>query len=376
MPHRHHINPPLSIYKKIALSFIVLTFLLIVIIFYFTLSYAYITIYPKTQDINTDFNFIIVEDQNAVKATEGIFSGKLVDQTFENEKVFPATGSKLLTGDLVGRVKLVNNLSKVQTLIATTRLLTPDGTLFRIKNKVDIPAQGSLETDVYPDDPAKVSASAGTKFTIPGLSQNLQQFVYAQAVSDFKASGQEVKIITQEDLDKAASSYTDELAQQLITPDDIDKAKILNKEVISTEFSQKAGDQADEFKLKLKVKVSGVIFDESPVKDFAKKVMEGMVTSDEQLTSDTSDKLIYEIQKIDSANKVVQLKGSIKGTTVISENSQILDRDKLIRLSSDEIKAYLENFDNIESVDISFFPSWSKKMPFFQDHIIIKVNKE
>ncbi|MCX6744414.1 MAG: hypothetical protein NTX82_02730 [Candidatus Parcubacteria bacterium] len=375
MPQRHHINPPLSIYRKIAFSFIVLTVILIGVVFYFTLSYSYITITPNAKEVSTDFNFIIVEDSNAQKPDEGIFAGQIINQTLGGEKEFDATGSQQVSSEFIGKVKLLNKLSSDQILIVKTRLLSPEGNIFRLKNQVEIPANGSIVTDVYPDDLTKTTATAGTKFTVPGLSQNMQQFISAEAVSDFLASGQMLKVVSQEDLDKAVVSYADELAQQAVKDADDNMAKILSKEVVAKEFSQKAGDQADKLKLKLNIKVIGVIFDENQVKTFAKKTLEGQVTADYQLVSDSSDQLIYEIEKTDLANKLVQIKSNVKGMTVISENSQILDREKLIRMSQDDLKSYLENFDSVEKVEISFFPSWAKKMPFFQDHIIIKVNK-
>jgi ribosomal protein L21E len=39
----------------------------------------------------------------------------------------------------------------------------------------------------------------------------------------------------------------------------------------------------------------------------------------------------------------------------------------------DEIKSYLKTFEEIDNVDVTFFPSWLKKMPYFKDHIIIKI---
>lgn len=375
MLRKKHINPPLDIYKKIALSFIILTLILIVVIFYFTLSYSYITIFPKNKEIATDYNFIIVEDAAAANPSDGIFTGKIVNQTLEGEKEFAASGTKMLAGDVAGKVKIYNNLSRSQILIATTRLLSPEGIIFRLKSRVEIPSKGTVEAEVYPDDPTKLLALAGTKFTVPGLSPSLQSIVYAEAVEDFKATGQEVKVISQEDMDNALTLYSDELSQQLVKDEDASKMKILSKEVITQEYSHKVGDQIDNFKIKLGIKVIGVIFDDQPVRAFAKKTLEDLVPADQQLISESSDKLVYEIEKTDLVNKIAQVKGNIKGLIVISETSQILDRDKLMGLNLDELKAYLENFEDIEQVEINFFPSWVKKMPFFQDHIIIKVNK-
>lgn len=376
MTHRHHINPPLNVYRKIALGFIVITAILIGVIFYFALSYAYITVYPKSQEVNTDFNFIVVENIQNVNLEEGIIAGKIISEEIEDEQVFPSSGTKILADtDIVGRVKITNNLTKSQALVATTRLLTVDNILYRLKSRVDIPAKGTIETEVYADDPAQALAKSGTKFTIPGLSSNLQTLVYAEAITDFNASGQPVLVITQEDLDKALELLTDELSQRLVKDIPAETAKVLSKEVISTEYSHKVGEQVNNFKIKLNLRVKGVTFDQEEVRKFSQKALQSIIPTDKQVAADNSDKLIIELDKIDTTNRLAQLKSNIKGVVVISENSQILDRDKLIRLKLDEIKAYLENFEDIEKVEISFFPKWVKKMPFFQDHIIIRVNK-
>jgi hypothetical protein len=370
---RHPINPPLNIYKKIALSFIILTLVLVGVIFYFSLSYAYITIYPKAEEVKSDFNLIITENVTAENQKEGIFLGKVLNQTLEGEKTFLTTGTKPLVGDLVGKVKLTNELSKSQILIPTTRLLTADGILFRLKNRVEIPAKGTIEADVYADDLAKPLAKAGTKFTIPGLSPTLQKLVYAEAMVDFKSSGQEIQAISQDEQTKALSEFSDELAQQIFKEEDSNLVKVLNKEVIEKSFDHKVGDATPSYKLTLKIKVSGVMFEEAPIKTFAKDTLTSLVPADKQLTNDNSDKLIYEIVKADFANKTVQLKSSVSGTVVLSELSPIFDKEKLAKMKVDEIKSYLKTFEEIDSVDIAFFPSFLKKMPYFRDHIIIKI---
>ncbi len=374
MPKRKSsINPPLNIYKKIAISFIVLTLILIAVIFYFTLSYAYITVYPKAQEIQTDFNFVIVEDPELVDAKEGIFPGQIINETLTGEKTLETKGTKQIFEDVVGQVKIYNDLSRDQALVATTRLLTPEGVLFRLQNRVNVPAGGSIVTEVYPDDPSQPLAKAGTEFMIPGLSQTLQEFVYAEAENDFAAEGVTVKAISQDEIDQAIEDFSEELAQQIFQEENIDKTKILTKEIIEQELSNQAGEEVDEYTLNLTVRVVGVMFDEQPVQNFAQKALESLVPLDKDLVVTNKDNLIYQIEKYDLENQLVQVSSTVKGVTIISEDSEILERDKLIKLKPAEIRAYLENFEDIESVDIGFFPSWIKKIPYFQDHIIIKI---
>jgi len=373
MRKRQTINPPLNIYKKIALSFIILTVILIVIIFYFTLSYAHITVYPAENKISTDFTFIIVEDESLEDITEGILAGSVINQTIESEKTFPTTGTKEMFGDIVGQVTLINNLSREQVLVATTRLLTPDNVLFRLKERVRIPAGSSVQADVYADDPSKPLAKAGTKFTIPGLSASMQEIVYAETDNDFVAEGTTVKAISQEEMDKAIESLSEELSMQIFSQEDSDKTKILSKEIIEQEFSEQVGAEVDSFNLRLKLQIIGVMFDDEPVKLYAKELLQSLVPAGKELIVTSSDNLIYEIEKYDLDNKLAQIKSNINGIVILSEDSPILDRDRLIKLNFDEIKTYLENYDDVQRVEVNFFPSWVKKVPYFQDHIIIKI---
>lgn len=373
MPKRHHVNPPLNLYKKIALTFIVLTIILIGIIFYFTLSYAYLTIYPKSQEIKNDFNFIIVEDQSLQDIEAGIFAGRVVNQIISDQKSFETTGTKDISADAAGSVKLVNTLNQEQILIPKTRLLTPDNILFRLKDRVIIPGKSTVTATVYPDDPSKPLATAGTKFTIPGLNTTLQKYIYAETAQDFQAGGQTVKAISQSEVDKAVAEFSEEAAQKVFASEDSSKTKILSKEITEQILSNKVGDAVDSYTLTLKIKVVGVIFDAQPVKTYAQKLIESLVPNDKVLVSNNADQLIYVIEKYDMDNKLVQIKSTINGVAVLRADSPILDTSKLVKLSSAEVQSYLENFEDIEKAEITFFPAWVKKMPRFPDHIIIKI---
>jgi hypothetical protein len=160
-----------------------------------------------------------------------------------------------------------------------------------------------------------------------------------------------------------------------LTSDDANKVQILQNIVLEKSFNHKVGDVADNFSLRLSLKVTGVIFDDQPVKDFATKALASMVPEDKQLAQTNSDSLVYDVEKYDFNNNSVQLKSNINGTIIISENSPILAKDKLVKLSTDQLKSYLENFQDIQSVDVTFFPSWLNRMPSFSDHIIVRINK-
>lgn len=84
-----------------------------------------------------------------------------------------------ITGVAEGRVTIYNETPSNQVLIKNTRLLTPDEKLFRLKDRVLIPAFGEIETDIYSDEAGEVGLIDPTGFIIPGLSEDLQKNIYA-----------------------------------------------------------------------------------------------------------------------------------------------------------------------------------------------------
>ena len=100
-----------------------------------------------------------------------------------------SSGTKTVSATAAGTVTLYNTQSKPQTLVATTRLATPAGLIFRIRSAVTIPAgsqakPGSITTSVSADKPGDSYNVGPTSFTIPGLSGTPQEGkVYARSAA-------------------------------------------------------------------------------------------------------------------------------------------------------------------------------------------------
>lgn len=86
-------------------------------------------------------------------------------------------------GVATGTVTLVNETGAAQPLVATTRLLSEGGVLFRLRDRVTVPAGGTVEAAVYADQPGPSGDIGPSRFTIPGLSPALQASIYARSSS-------------------------------------------------------------------------------------------------------------------------------------------------------------------------------------------------
>jgi hypothetical protein len=100
---------------------------------------------------------------------------QVVTVTKDTEETVQASGTQKVEQKAAGRVVLYNNFSaEPQKLVATTRLQTPEGLIFRLVAPVSIPGKqkntaGHIEVSVVADAPG-ASYNVGLKdFTIPGF---------------------------------------------------------------------------------------------------------------------------------------------------------------------------------------------------------------
>lgn len=85
-----------------------------------------------------------------------------------------------LEGLARGDIEIVNDGSASQVLIATTRLISSDGIMFRLDERVTVPARGRVSTKMTADQLGSQGDVPPGQFSIPGLSIERQKFIYGQ----------------------------------------------------------------------------------------------------------------------------------------------------------------------------------------------------
>lgn len=94
----------------------------------------------------------------------------VVNTTAELSEVVPATETKFVEQKASGKITVHNDYSsKNQRLIKNTRFETPDGKIYRVRNSLVVPGNGTVEVTVYADKPGEEYNKDSAKFTIPGL---------------------------------------------------------------------------------------------------------------------------------------------------------------------------------------------------------------
>ncbi len=372
---------PLRLYRNIALTFIVATIILVIVIGYFAFVQVTITIIPNQENVNDNLIFDVYDHDKNTTVNGDAVLGLVKKVSVTVEKNYPATGIDIVGEEAVGTTTIINNYDKNQPLVATTRLLTPDGKLFRISETVNVPAGGSIVVPIYADQPSKDMAIGPTRFTIPGLWAGLQDKIYAQSdqaivyqqkVTKHIISDDVINSIVdlkQEALNKAQAeaSGTEDLSKVIASVDEA---------TIKSQTNGKVGAEQDNFDASLTADVAVVAFNEDKVKTLAKEKFILSLPDDKEVISFSDTNIVYTLDNSDWERGVATLNASYVGKTTLKEGSNIVDVNKILGLSKDQLKAYLAGLPDVAGYEINFTPSWLWKVPQFIEpskiHVEIK----
>lgn len=369
-------NPPLNLYKKIVFSFIAFTLILVFLILYLSFSNAKIIITPTKEVASADFIIDIIENPE----TEGVLQGKIIEVVVDGNENFTLSGGQEVDAVASGKVTIFNKYNKNQPLVKTTRLLTPDGLLFRLEKTVNVPAGGEVEVEVYADEAGKKYEIGATKFTIPGLWEGLQDKIYASSFEKMTGGTKQIKVISDNDIAKGEKEIKEKLyaeglvklEEELQAGEGINK-NLTFKEVLESSTDAVAGEETAEFGIDMKLKVIALIIDEEQLLSLAETKMKNSISADKKLVSINNNSLNYTLEKYDMESKMVNLKVYLEGETVLKDTSLIFNKDKLIGRTKSETEAYLKSFDAIEEAVVRFSPFWVTKVPSLKDHIKIEI---
>ena len=95
-------------YKKIALNFLFLVFLLVGLIIYFIFYKVEIHITPVKEKVSVDFSFEVSGEDSELKKRDNIIEGDVLEVEVEGEKEFSSSGTKKVFEGSVGSVFIVN----------------------------------------------------------------------------------------------------------------------------------------------------------------------------------------------------------------------------------------------------------------------------
>lgn len=370
----------LSLYKKIAYGFLLATFLLIVVIFYF--SFAKLKIKIETdQEIFTN-NFILdVYDEEKYTTPEKSDSilGVVKKINLSETKEYPTSGRKILKSEVTGKAIIYNHYNKNQPLVASTRLLSPSNQLYRLKKTVDVPAGGSIEVEIYADKSEESMAIGPSHFIFPGLWSGLQDKIYAENKTSFQYKEEIKKSITADDLANAKLDIKNALIEKTKTEVGQDYANYgqviydILEDTISYQADGKIGEDKEKINLTALAEVVITAFSQEQAEKIALKKTMDTLPDDKKIIDLNKNDLVFSLSNLDYEHGITSLNGSVKANIKFSKFDQIIDKTKIAGKDKKTIDTYLTSLPNIKNYSLSFFPPFTTKAPMLSDQIEISV---
>lgn len=370
-------NPSVALYRRIALSFVVFTVVLLAIVFYLAFSSATITIFPSEEVVSTSF---------IVPVAEGQLAGKVFDENFELERTFESTGQKSVETDIAGTVTIHNNYSQSQTLVQITRLLTPDGQLFRMKKQAIIPPGSSVAgIEIYADDPDKVKLpiAKDTRFSIPGLWEGLQDKIYAQNPEELLGNTRKVSVVSDSDISSSQAKLEEDLLSQakkkfaagLEDQGENMSVELTQVQLVSVSSNASAGDEAAEFSSKVEARVVGVAFSRDALKELALQRLESELPGDKELSGMDISAFTFQLANYDQLSGTANVQAYLEGQTFLKHTSDLLDKGNLTGKTKKEVVSTLTSSPSIKDVIVDLRPFWLSKVPRLPDHVNILIKR-
>lgn len=374
-------SEPGSVYRKLAAGFVFLTVVLVAVVLYFTFSKMKITIIPTQEKITESLIIDVIDQSGDVSAGQGIIAGAVKQVPVEETKTFTSSGKEVLGEEVVGQVTIINNYIKNQPLVASTRLLSADGKLFRLKDTVNVPAGGKITAEIYADQPSREMAIGPTKFTMPGLWAGIQDKIYAQSDSAMKYSEKAKYIIQQSDIDNAVNELRKNLETN--TKKQIGQAYENYSQVLyqvdnnslSQEIDSKVGEEKQKFTIKMKTMVTVVAFNDEEVYNQAKAKLENALADDKQIAEFNKQNMAYNIVKTDLAQGMATINVNFEAKAILKDGAAAIKKNYLAGMDLEQLKSYLDSLPEVSGYEIKFSPAFVKKAPNLVDRIEIEIKK-
>jgi hypothetical protein len=341
---------------------------------------ADIAITPKTEPLTINLDVIIDKNISETNLETSKIPGQIISVEKEASQEFPATGIKKMEEKAKGIVTIYNEWdSSSQILVKTTRFLSKEGKLFRTIKTVTVPGfsringddiPGTIDVEVIADEPGEDFNIDSTSFTIPGLSGTTKYSSIYGRSKEPMAGGivGEVKIVSEKDIEEAknflAVIFQEKAKNQLKeeTPDGLETMEnSSHEEIVESNSSAAAGDQADKFTQFVKVKSSVLAFGEEDLKDFAAKNLIKNAAEEREIIGGAME-ISYGKAEIDFEAGQMIIPVHIEALAAWKINEDEI-KNQILGKNEGEIRNYLQDKNEIKRAKVSFWPFWVKRVP-------------
>lgn len=361
--------------KRILVSFLIAVAAITSLVLYYSLAEATITLKIKPDNAVTETKVTVGEKNSDVFGVV-----KTIELT--DTKVFPASPSGEREEKATGTVNLINNYSANQTLIATTRLSTADGILFRLKQTVTVPAGGKVETPVIADQAGEASEVGPTKFTIPGLKPTLRELIFAESTVPMRRVEKPGTRVTALDFEQANKVLSDALIPQAVArlreqlPNEQKSWSVVYKtETLKGESDKKEGEQASDFNYSVAIKATAVFYDPAALRDKMMNKSQDLMKDGRKILTIEEQSLAVTLDAINTDTNLATFNIKFLAQVAVTDANKAFKKADLLGRTPAEVSNYFDLVPGVESANTKLWPFWVKTVPTVESHIMLDIQQ-
>lgn len=362
---------------------------------YLFLPSADITVKLKSVEDESDFEFYGSSKTDVVSAETKEVPVRVIEKDQEIALAFDATGKASLADQKArGSVVIYNEYSTdSQPLVASTRIISEDGKVFRLVSGVTVPGMtvdggkstpGIIEASVTADQSGQEYNLDPASFTIPGFqgSPKYAKF-YAKSSRAFTgggASGSDATAVSDQDVAKAKKEIDAKisgLVKEELERDVSEGERILDEaietKVLSSSASPQSGAVTKSFEYRVKIRVRAFAFSENDLKTAVAESFQKKDEKKELTLSPENIALQYGEPTPDFSSGTITIKAHAVGRLETKLDEEKLKAD-LLGQGEDDLKGILQKYPQIDTLSLVLSPEYiANKIPTRADRVNIHV---
>ena len=368
---------PVRFYKIVALTFLFITIVLLGSILFMSSKRATITVVSKENPVEASTPVEVIDNTTENSSSNSI-KGSVTSTQVTVSSTFTPNGEKEIPAQATGEITIHNDSGTAQPLVATTRFLSSDDVLFRLESRVNVPANSTINADVYADREGKQGNIGPGDFTIPGLNPARREAVYGTSDSPMTGGVKTIGVLSEKDIEKASDKLKEKIKNQindslLNTKDDQERLiKVIDTNVNS---DKEVGKEVSEFTLTMNAKVVSVAYNPNNIQKIANRELMKRAVDDTEVIESSNKPSSVTFDSYDSGDNSAVLSVFINGKASLNPESKQLEKVMFFGKSEEEVRRYLLSLDHVHSVDVEFSPAWINDVPHVADHVNIVVKK-
>ena len=374
----------LSPFSKVVFALSALIIIVVIVFVVLTLkSKLALTLTFVQNAISIEDEIEVDVDQATVSVENKAIPGKFFEIEKEKWEIFASTGSLEENVKAQGIIKVYNahNPPRPVALVAQTRFLSSGGgKIFRAQDRIYLPPatiQGGkvvpsvIEVQVMADGTGEEYNIEASKFSVPGLAGTALYYTVSAESEDRIQGGASntVTKITLDDLKNAKTELASILKNSAIValrrkiPSGfvLDESAIIAEDVETTCFKT-VNTVTPDFNCYGKIKLKGLAFETEHLKNIALGFFLAVKPSLQEMREESLEMSFEMKGEVVRAGKMV-LSLSAEAKSFEQLNKDLLFYQVYGKKAENIRRVILDNFSQIEKVELRFWPFWVKRAP-------------